>query len=882
MRRSASVAVVTAAFLLLSCDNGPTGPDVGAVQIAVSGLPAGATANITLRSETGSAIAVGATGMLEDVPSGRYTVVIAAVEHEQDIYDAPPVTELQVRRRRTVATAVTYGLVSGAVDFSVSGLPPGVSGSLMLSGPGGAVRSAQVPGVVRGLLAGAWTVTAGESHVDGHRFAAAAVPAINVGASATPVPAAVTYTLASGTLRVSFTGLPPGVNPRAVLFGPTGRIGVLTADTLLRGLVPGVHTVAPEAVFDTDIEYRGTNLQASLVPDTLPQMLTPQYTPRTGRLRFNVTGLPSDVEPRVRVLGAGGYNVLVSATDTLRSVPAGPVVVQGAVVGNANAAYAAGDAVDAVVVGAATAEIPLQYAETPGFDPEIAVAYFVQSVQTPERSVPLVPARTALLRVFPRASLPNAFQPSLRVRLTRNGMPVLDTLLPPFRGDVPTAVNEGNLLTGGWRLDLPATLVQPGLAAELTLDPTEQVPDANRANNLLALPADVRPLGAFRARFVPIQFAQTGQTGNITQATANAFLLPTREMLPVGDIDYDIRAPFVTAEAPLTSSNSATWGSILGALNTVQVAEGTGRYYMGIVPVTYNSGIAGIGYVPGYTTLTWDYLPSGGGTLAHELGHNLGRRHAPCGGPSGVDPNYPFADANIGHWGYRSVQGLLVPPTAKDLMSYCSDEWISAYTFNGMLSHRQAREPALSQAAAAPAEDVLLVSGRIEDGRVTLEPTYSLSTRPLLPSGGPHSLLLQDAGGRTLYTASFAALPVSHVEGDLAHFTFAIPRRMLGAEPTAFRVASAGGGTAEWRLPAQPTLRVDGEAIATREADGRVTVSWSDPAVRGLMVRDAASGTVLSIVRGDRITLPATNAELTVLASDGLRTTVDRVRPAPR
>ena len=34
-------------------------------------------------------------------------------------------------------------------------------------------------------------------------------------------------------------------------------------------------------------------------------------------------------------------------------------------------------------------------------------------------------------------------------------------------------------------------------------------------------------------------------------------------------------------------------------------------------------------------------------TMIHELGHNMRLAHAPCGGPSSSDPNYPYANAQL-------------------------------------------------------------------------------------------------------------------------------------------------------------------------------------------------------------------------------------------
>lgn len=83
------------------------------------------------------------------------------------------------------------------------------------------------------------------------------------------------------------------------------------------------------------------------------------------------------------------------------------------------------------------------------------------------------------------------------------------------------------------------------------------------------------------------------------------------------------------------------------------------------------------------------------GTMIHEVGHNFGRPHAPCGGPQGPDPSYPstgdYAQAGIGTQGFNIVSEELYNPFPemetrwdqpyKDAMSYCWPQWWSDYNW---------------------------------------------------------------------------------------------------------------------------------------------------------------------------------------------------------
>ncbi len=88
-----------------------------------------------------------------------------------------------------------------------------------------------------------------------------------------------------------------------------------------------------------------------------------------------------------------------------------------------------------------------------------------------------------------------------------------------------------------------------------------------------------------------------------------------------------------------------------------------------------------------------------GEVAAHEIGHTLGRQHAPCdnvtrcGTPNDPDENYPhysgYDSDSIGEYGfnsYSSVGRVLDPADAHDIMGYSDNKWISPYTYKELMS----------------------------------------------------------------------------------------------------------------------------------------------------------------------------------------------------
>ena len=218
-------------------------------------------------------------------------------------------------------------------------------------------------------------------------------------------------------------------------------------------------------------------------------------------------------------------------------------------------------------------------------------------------------------------------------------------------------------------------------------------------------------------------------------------------------------------------------------MNALRIAESSQRHYFGIVKVGYNSGVAGYGYVPGRGAVGWDYIPSGRGVVAHELGHNFSRFHAPCGGVGGPDPNYPYAGGTIGAYGYDLTTNAIKTPSSVDLMGYCSNPWISDYNFVGAMDWRTANAtPDVTAATLGLTQDAtarpsLLVWGRVERGQLVLEPAFSLVARPSVPSEpGPYRIEGVARNGRTLFSYSFAGeQPADAEDATARQFAFAIP-----------------------------------------------------------------------------------------------------------
>jgi hypothetical protein len=98
------------------------------------------------------------------------------------------------------------------------------------------------------------------------------------------------------------------------------------------------------------------------------------------------------------------------------------------------------------------------------------------------------------------------------------------------------------------------------------------------------------------------------------------------------------------------------------------------------------------------TIVTEHQVDSQMDTVTHEMGHNLGRNHAPGCNAGGTDNRYPYPNTGVGVDGFslgELASGKDHLPSApgpfkskarfKDLMGYCYPTWISDYTWNALM-----------------------------------------------------------------------------------------------------------------------------------------------------------------------------------------------------
>lgn len=518
----------------------------------------------------------------------------------------------------------------------------------------------------------------------------------------------------------------------------------------------------------------------------------------------------------------------------------------------------------------------------------IPLAYLTQAVQRPDHGVELVSGRDAMLRVFAVANTPTGVKPRVRAKLWHGNTEVWGSFIGE---DVPPIqVNEGSLATS-WDIVVPGHLIVPGLRFRVDVDPDGIVPETNEADNEFPLsgsplPVAVRDMPPFRVRLVPIQFTSSGipsgPAGNATPGNAESYLTELRRMMPVDSYTVEVRAPFNAGVVLDRNNANGGWSSLLNAilgLRNFGDANFSGYYY-GVVRLPYQlPGITGIGYVPpnagsGFkAAVGWDDPGGRAETFAHEIGHNMGRLHVPCGGAGNPDPGYPHSGGRIGAWGVDlASQQVYAPSSSYDLMSYCSPEWVSDYTWNALVNWRASFPLAAPVAATAAPGDGLLIWGRATPSGLILEPAFPAPINPgsLLVTGA-WQVEARDATGQLLASARFDAAEVVDLPtGPESHFAAVLPLPPGTTDQVAsIRVSGPAGvvvrnaGTAGSPPP---------DPVATTLAGVRRRITWDASRFTAALVRDPVSGDVLAIARNGVADIATAGGDLDIDLSDGVRT----------
>jgi hypothetical protein len=297
----------------------------------------------------------------------------------------------------------------------------------------------------------------------------------------------------------------------------------------------------------------------------------------------------------------------------------------------------------------------------------------------------------------------------------------------------------------------------------------------------------------------------------------------------------------------------------------------------------------------------------GQGTAAHEISHNLGRRHASNEhgeDEGGAWEDWPYPHGGIGVTGFdtwsddysRAVRRVSNPAQGwhrHDLMAYGSRRWMSPHTYLALyenLGFCTDASPAVPTLTAAPQPAAFwLIAGRLRP-TLAIRPIYQITADASTASNntsGRYRLELQDASGAVLASRSF-----DPVEGHAGHDDVGAFRQYLPDVSGAARVVLKDGPAVLFsrELSAHaPTVSVTQPAAgASWPAQGYGTIRWTASDTDGdaltyvVMYSRDGGRTWVNLATGlqqlhydielETLGGAAGQAQIRVLANDGMRT----------
>lgn len=336
----------------------------GKLVVTLEGLPASWSPGIRVTGPSSYNQVLPASAIISGLKPGVYT--LTAVEQTVGavvLEPVPAITVIGVAASTLPAWAkISFVANSAPINVSITGLPTGVPGSVVLRGPTGVLTSVTNTQLFQSMTKGDYLAT--ESSVTWFDNTwTPAEPLKSFALSAEGATLAVHYASSTGLLALAIDGLPDGIAGAVTVTGP-GFSQSVPADVTLGGLAPGTYTVTASVVtagVGTFVPGAAT-LTVDIAAGAVADGSVTYGAAVSGSLRINVSGVPSNLNADITVTGPGGFVRSIGGTATFNGLAAGSYAITAASVASGASTYNASPASQSITVTAgATATTDVSY-----------------------------------------------------------------------------------------------------------------------------------------------------------------------------------------------------------------------------------------------------------------------------------------------------------------------------------------------------------------------------------------------------------------------------------------------------------------------------------------------------------------------------------------
>jgi Peptidase M66 len=377
----------------------------------------------------------------------------------------------------------------------------------------------------------------------------------------------------------------------------------------------------------------------------------------------------------------------------------------------------------------------------------------------------LIPNKSALLRLHIVNNQPTPV-PDIQVQAILNNGTTQLTVTKPAQ--LPSTINV-NATDQSYRVIVDKALMRSGLRIKVTIAGAEET---------------ITPIFGIENKLyitlVPIKITKpvtgeiaTGVVPNL-QTIKNGFL----QLWPFSEVNLQTRAIYTSA-----AEKADDMEGVLPEIAELRELDGERSHYYGFFSDDIYSlfdfdGFGGIAYLSSTAGIGSDRDP-GLSIMLHEVGHNFSLNHINCGDttkPVVYDNLYPHDTNSIGTLGVNASFSMFYQPTSyRDIMSYCSPEFVSDYSYKKAQNYLEQNPSRIFrsttlQKTAASTEPSWFISGQIlADNSVKLRRLIPITRESILQEDGQYQLIITDPLGNR-HTQFFNTQELDHANQNSARF----------------------------------------------------------------------------------------------------------------